>query len=99
MTRSRCQVGSRGPKPGSGGRPRKTNVPRRDGYVPATVGPAGRGRKVLQHQVVAGTVGKGPNVTVDHVSGNKSQNTKSNLQVVSRAENVKRENKRRAGKK
>ena len=44
-------------------------------------------------------MGKGVNVTVDHVSGNKSQNTKANLQVVSRAENVKRENKRRAGKK
>ena len=91
-------MGSRGPKPGSGGRPRKANVPRSDGYVPATVGPAGRGRKVLQHQVVAGTVGKGPNVTVDHLSGVKSSNAKSNLQVVSRSENVKRENRRRAGK-
>ena len=36
--------------------------------------------------------------TVDHLNGNKADDRKQNLQVVSRAENVRRERKR-AGKK
>ena len=80
------------------GRPRKPNKPRADGYVPATVGPKGRGTKTLEHRVKAGIVGKGPDVVADHKSGVRSDNSRSNLSVTSRGENTARSNRKRGKK-
>lgn len=93
-------MGARGPKPGSGGRPRKSSHKPRpgDGYVRETVGPKSNGKVVYSHRKAAGITGKGPNVTADHLNGKTADNRKKNLQVVSRAENARREQKRRKSK-
>lgn len=93
-------MGKRGPAPGSGGRPRKTtHAPNaRDGYKRQTVGPKGNGSQQYIHRVVAG-LKPGDKRTVDHLDPATKSNAPGKLQVVSREENVRRENKRRAKKK
>lgn len=87
-----------GPKKGEGGRPRKKGGSKLKkgknvGYVKVTVGPKGKGHQEYKHRVVAGVVGKGKNVVVDHVEGNKSDNTKKHLKVISRSANTAKRNK------
>lgn len=95
-------MGARGPKPGSGGRPRSTTHKpnQRDGYSRETIGPASAGKQAYVHRVKAGVVNAGPNVTVDHVGqeGSKRKNDSGKLQVVSRSVNVSREDKSRGRK-
>lgn len=86
--------GKPGPAKGAGGRPRKAvgqhKGNARDGYKRVTVGPAGAGTQAYEHRIKAGVTKRGPNVTVDHVNKNTSDNRGSNLEVVSRAENARR---------
>lgn len=93
-------MGKRGPKAGSGGRPRAAvhagNA--RDGYKRVTIGPKSKGDQVYEHRAKAGVAKAGPNTTVDHKDSNTSNNKAANLQVVSRSKNVALENKRRAKK-
>lgn len=93
-------MGARGPKPGSGGRPRAaTHKPNpRDGYKRETVGPPSAGTQEYVHRVVAGLKPHDPR-TVDHLKPATKSNKPADLQVVSRAENTRRENVRNAGKK
>ena len=57
------------------------------------------GKKTLEHRVKAGVANAGPNVTVDHlVAGKKAKGSSAKTEVVSRAENVRRERKRLAKK-
>jgi hypothetical protein len=85
-------MGERGPAKGHGGRPRKKNhKPRDDGYVRMTVGPKSNGEVVYEHRAKAyggmpPKVGKKGTV-VHHKDHNRSHNSKSNLEVVSRKTN------------
>ena len=88
-------MGARGPAKGHGGRPRKKGgSPHKSGYVRATTGPKGRGRQDYKHRVVAGAK-PGDGRTVDHKDGNKKNNSRSNLQKMSRAANTAKGNRRR----
>ena len=87
-------MGLRGPKPGSGGRPRKANPKDNgNGYVRQTVGPPSKGVRKYKHRVVAGAK---PGQTVDHKNARRSDNSRGNLELVSRAENTARRNRRAA---
>jgi hypothetical protein len=81
-----------GPSKGSGGRPRtKTPKARSDGYKRVTVGPKGKGTQVYEHRAKAGlgnTRGsKGKGTVVNHKDHKRGNNTKGNLQRVSKAKN------------
>lgn len=91
-------MGKRGPAKGQGGRPRKSEssvAVRSDGYKRVTVGPKGKGTQVYAHRAKAGVAlpkGKhaakgGGDRVVDHRDGNKSNNSRSNLRVMSRSAN------------
>ncbi len=95
-------MGARGPAKGSGGRPRtKAPASPSKGYQMTTVGPPGKGTQQYTHRVVAhgGTVagtkqapkvGQGTTKVVDHKDGSRSNNSKSNLRMVSRSVNAKK---------
>lgn len=92
-------MGARGPKPGSGGRPRlgSKTKPRVDGYKRVTTGPAGHGTQRLEHRVKAG-LGKGSQgkgTVVDHGNSDRSDNSAKNLTVMSKSKNTAKSNKRR----
>ena len=86
-----------GPKPGTGGRPRKAGGSKlskgpNKGYVKVTVGPKGKGTQKYKHRVVTGApAGK----VVDHKDNKKSNNKRSNLKVTTRGKNTGRANKNR----
>lgn len=81
-----------GPAKGRGGRPR-TSTPkaRADGYKRVTVGAKGKGKQVYQHRAKAGLGGtkgsKGKGTVVHHKDHRRGNNTKGNLQRVSKAKN------------
>ncbi len=89
-------MGKRGPKPGTGGRPRKAagdNLARSgDGYKRRTVGPKSKGTQVYEHRAKAGlgaTKGsKGKGTVVDHKNRNTSDNRASNLRKTTKAGNA-----------
>ena len=90
-------MGSRGPKKGEGGRPRKkagTNEARvGDGYVRVTVGAKSKGKQVYEHRAKAGLAntksGKGGSPSVDHKDRNRANNAKGNLRVTTPAKQAK----------
>lgn len=58
-----------------------------------TIGPPGRGRQVYKHRLVAGVADEpGRNKVVDHRNNRKSDNRRSNLRVVTRAQNTAKRN-------
>lgn len=86
-----------GPAKGHGGRPRKSEgqvSTRADGYKRVTVGPKGSGKQVYAHRAKAyggmppkGSKGKGE--VVHHRNRSRSDNRRSNLSKVSKAQNNK----------
>jgi hypothetical protein len=93
-------VAKPGPAKGEGGRPRKPEGSRLSkgplkGYVKITVGPKGKGKQVYKHRHVAGVSSRGRDVVVDHMDGNKSNNSRRNLRVTTRGDNVARANRAR----
>ena len=85
---------TRGPDKGEGGRPRKKDSElsvRKDGYKRKTVGPKSKGKQVYAHRAAAGLGSKkgskGKGTVVDHKNKVRSDNRKSNLRKVSKAEN------------
>ena len=90
-----------GPPKGSGGRPRKPAGSKltkgaNKGYVKVSVGPKGKGTQKYKHRVKTGA--SGYNRVVDHKDGNKSNNSKSNLRVISRGANTAKRNKKETKK-
>ena len=90
-------MGERGPKPGTGGRPRKKagsklTKGKNAGYVKVTVGPKGKGTQKYKHRVDTGA--KSGEV-VDHKDGNKHNNSRSNLKRMSRGAHAAKTNRTR----
>lgn len=93
--RRRSDVGKRGPKPGTGGRPRKrlgSHAANSEGYARITVGSKKNPKRIYEHQAATGVRGgsKGSKTVVDHKDGNKLNNKRSNLRVTSRGKNANR---------
>lgn len=91
-------MGLRGPKPGHGGRPRKsaaTVAVRSDGYKRVSVGAKSKGTQVYAHRAAAGlgrTKGSKSGKTggvVDHKNRRRADNRKANLRVTTKRTNAK----------
>ena len=89
-------MGKRGPKPGSGGRPRTKNPKARpDGYKRVTVGPPGDGEQEYEHRVQEGLPpdsgsqegNKPGEVVVNHKNHKRSDNRKKNLEKITKKKN------------
>ena len=86
-------MGKRGPKPGTGGRPRTTKPKARDdGYKRVSVGPPGQGEQVYEHRAAMGLAPDsgsqaGTEGVVDHLNKDRGDNRKANLRKVTKKKN------------
>lgn len=81
-------MGKRGPKPGTGGRPRaRVAQPDASGYVRITVDTPSGPKRVREHRRVA-EAGEFDGIwVVDHIDGNRSHNHPDNLRLVRHIDN------------